>query len=340
MKKDKIVFILLINLVVYYHINAGDTKVGTSAANFTKIEVGARASALGGAFTSIADDLSSMYWNPAGLTSYNSITVQIEHLDLYAGINHNFGGLTIPFSNDFIVGLNAVYLTSGDIEITTESDWNGTGQYYDVSNMSLGITVAKKMIERLSVGLNIKYLRESIARNSAESFAVDFGLLLNTDIYGLNIGMSLTNVGPAMKMSGIDMQFPGEPEYQGLLETPSELIGDEWTLPTTFRIGLSTDVIGNESDFFRSDVSQLLTSVDLSSAVDYDLKANIGVEYTYDSRFCIRSGYRLGYSESTFSVGAGLKMILGGLGLFSLDYSYSYFGVLDGVNRFGITISQ
>lgn len=340
MKKDKLLYFLIMIFLIQSHLSAGDNKVGTSAANFTKIEVGARASALGGAFSSITNDLSSMYWNPAGLANFNTISMQFEHLRLYADINHNYGGLSIPLSSDLTLGLSAIYLTSGDIEITTETEWDGTGQYYNVSNMSLGITLAKKMTDRLLVGINAKYLRESIARNDAESFAFDFGLLLHTDIYGLDIGMCLTNVGPAMRMTGIDMQFPADPDYQGLLDVPAELISDEWTLPTTFRMGISTSIVGSKSDFIKSEKSALLTAIDLSSAVDYNLRGNIGVEYVYDEQFSLRSGYRLGYSENTFSVGGGVKLIIGGLGLFSLDYSYSDFNVLGGVHRFGVTISQ
>ncbi|MEN8191188.1 MAG: PorV/PorQ family protein [Bacteroidota bacterium] len=340
MKHKYLICTLILAFLINPQIKAGETKVGTSAANFMKIEVGARASALGGAFVSISNDLTSMYWNPAGLANYNSISAQIEHLQLYAGIVHNFGGLSIPLGSDLTIGLNAIYLTSGDIEITTESQWDGTGQFYEVSNMSLGVSVAKKMTDRLLVGLNLKYLRESISRNSASSFAADFGLLLHTDIYGLNIGMNLSNVGPPMKMSGIDMQFQSEPDHQGLFNAPAELITEEWAMPTTFRMGLSAEIIGAKGDIIKSDKSTLLSSVDLSSAVDYNLKSNIGIEYVFDEQFSIRSGYRIGYSESSFSAGAGVKIIIGGLGLFAFDYSYSDFGVFDGVHRFGIMISQ
>ncbi|MDA0378244.1 MAG: hypothetical protein O2899_02035, partial [Bacteroidetes bacterium] len=44
------------------------TKVGTTAAQFLKLGVGARAVAMGGSFVAESSDLSALYWNPAGLS--------------------------------------------------------------------------------------------------------------------------------------------------------------------------------------------------------------------------------------------------------------------------------
>ena len=41
---------------------------GTTGAEFLKIRIGARASALAGAFTAISDDVNGLFWNPAGLS--------------------------------------------------------------------------------------------------------------------------------------------------------------------------------------------------------------------------------------------------------------------------------
>ena len=43
-------------------------KIGTSAANFLGIPMGSKATALGGAFTSISSDPSSIFYNPASIS--------------------------------------------------------------------------------------------------------------------------------------------------------------------------------------------------------------------------------------------------------------------------------
>ena len=47
------------------------TKVGTTSAQFLKIGVGAKAIAMGGTFVAQANDLSALYWNPAGLAYHD-----------------------------------------------------------------------------------------------------------------------------------------------------------------------------------------------------------------------------------------------------------------------------
>jgi hypothetical protein len=340
MRKCICLFVLILIFFLIQGVNSqGISKVGTSSANFLKIEVGAKASAMGGSFVSISNDLTSMYWNPAGLVLNDGIGVQFENVELFADISHNFAALAVPLSTDLMVGLSAIYLSSGDIEITTETEWDGTGQYYEVTNLALGLTFSRRMTQRLEAGVTVKYLREAIWRNSAETFAADFGLLLHTDIYGFDIGMSLTNVGPPMQMRGIDMQFEADPDYEGLLTVPAQLISEEWTLPMAFRVGISTFLLGGNSDFIKSDISDLIVAADISSALDSFLRTNLGVEYIYREQFKLRGGYRIGFDEITYSLGAGVMFRLGGMGIISFDYSYTDFGTFDGIHRFGIFIN-
>ena len=55
------------------------SKAGTSAAQFLKIPVGARAASLASTFTSIADDISTLYWNPAGAASLRRFEIGVSH---------------------------------------------------------------------------------------------------------------------------------------------------------------------------------------------------------------------------------------------------------------------
>lgn len=339
MKTRKIVTLTLLLFVVQWGIAGEVTKVGTSSANFLKIEVGARASALGGAFVSQSNDLTALYWNPAGLAFQSSLQAQFEHLSLYADIKHDYAALAFPIANNLMVGLSTIYLTSGDIEITTEQDWEGTGRYYDVTNMSLGLTIARRMTDRLTAGVTVKYLRESIWRNTASALAADFGFIVNTEIMGLKLGMSLTNIGTPMQMRGIDMQFNADAEYTGLMEADAQLIGEHWPLPTTFKIGLSTYLIGRDGEFLKSDRSDVCFLVDFFNALDSDLKSNLGLEYTYAKQYSLRAGYRINYDEVTFSTGAGIKIRTGESTIVSIDYSYTDFGALEGLHRIGVSLS-
>lgn len=341
MKHKQILILMLIIVCLFQHTAGQDvTKVGTSASNFLKIDVGARAAALGGAFVSVANDLSSMYWNPAGLSFNKNLGVQFEHRSLYADMSHNFAGISFLLPDDFVVGISAVYLNSGDIEITTETEWEGTGSYYNVSNMALGVTISRPMTDRLNAGITFKYISESIWRNSANGIAFDFGFIVDTGIYGFNLGMSLTNIGTQMQMKGIDMQFDAESDHTGLITSDAQLIAEKWELPTSFKVGVSSYLIGKDNVFFNSDYSTLLTSVDFINAIDSDLKTHFGLEYAYAGQLFLRAGYKINYDEISFSFGGGVKVRAMGNSVLTLDYSYSNYGIIGDVHCFGIAVYQ
>ena len=58
---------------------SGLTKTGLSAATFLSIEVGPRSKAMGGAFVGVADDVSAIYWNPAGLAKLPDNSLPPHH---------------------------------------------------------------------------------------------------------------------------------------------------------------------------------------------------------------------------------------------------------------------
>ena len=74
------------------------SKRGTTAAQFLKIGAGGRATAMGGANVALSADLSSSYWNPAGLGRINNIQVYFENNEWLANTNYNFGavGFSVP----------------------------------------------------------------------------------------------------------------------------------------------------------------------------------------------------------------------------------------------------
>ena len=62
-------------------------KVGTIGGQFLKIGIGARAQSLGGAFVSVADDASAIYWNPAGVARIPRSVVNINHAAWLADVS-------------------------------------------------------------------------------------------------------------------------------------------------------------------------------------------------------------------------------------------------------------
>ena len=83
MNKNKYLLILLVVCVFASVPLAQTLKTGTTSAQILKINVGPRAIGMGGAFTSIADDITSVYWNPSGTANIQSNEVYFNHSNLY-----------------------------------------------------------------------------------------------------------------------------------------------------------------------------------------------------------------------------------------------------------------
>ena len=69
------------------------SKVGTTAAAFLEIGPGAVATAMGGAFVSIANDATALYWNPAGISDFTNNEVTIFHANWIASTNFDYAAL-------------------------------------------------------------------------------------------------------------------------------------------------------------------------------------------------------------------------------------------------------
>ena len=184
-------FNFVIMMVIFpISLYAGFPKVGTTAAPFLKIGIGARAVALGGNFTAIANDVSAMYWNPAGITEIGNISLAATHTSWFAGISHDAIQLAVPIGNFSAMGLELIYLTSGDIEQTTIQEQDGNGIYYDVSDLALALAYAIKLTDRFAVAVKGKFIRQTIYNEEASSFAFDFGTIYKTEFNGFSVRIS------------------------------------------------------------------------------------------------------------------------------------------------------
>ncbi|MEJ2634359.1 MAG: PorV/PorQ family protein [Calditrichia bacterium] len=313
--------ILLVFLIPAFGQNSSSIEsVGTSTANFLKIGVGARAVAMGGAYVALSEDVSAIYWNPGALARLSKNEAIIQQSNWLVDSKIYFVGASYNFPLLGTLGLGFHYFTSGDIEETTLSAPDGTGRTFTANDFSLNLAYSRRITERFSAGVALKYIQETLDRESAGTIAVDIGSIFETNFFnGMRIGMSLSNLGGRMHFSGTDLsvQYTSNPQFPTKV-IRANLKTDDWDIPLLFRFGLASDVMKN-------DKYRLTLSSDVMDSRDFIHRIMVGGEFAFLEKVFLRGGYKFNYDEEKFSLGAGVNLNVMGSEM-RLDYAYQDFG--------------
>jgi|YelNatPaOPRAMG01_1025707.scaffolds.fasta_scaffold00014_20 hypothetical protein len=339
MKKLAFVWVALMSLA--FSAAAQDiSRVGTAAGQFLKLMVGARAAALGGTAVSLSDEPASLYWNPGAISTLGRRTLFVSRSNLYdnAGIYHTFVGFVLPLPRSSALGLSVNYLGTDDIEITTLEQPNGMDTYYRAQDYAIGVSYARYVTDRLTIGLTVKFVSEGIWREKAQTLALDLGSLLDTGVLGMKLGMSLSNFGGNLRLRGPDLRVVHDRYSNNPAErsVDAELKTLEWPLPLTFRMGTAIELLGSQGQIAVSQQNQLTLSYELWDGMDSLMRAGFGAEYCWNAILFLRGGYyglpmtkdKFGtYDTASYTFGGGLQYDLG-WAAFRLDYALANFQTL------------
>jgi hypothetical protein len=223
---------------------------------------------------------------------------------------------------------------SGEEEITTVEQPEGTGERWSAQMSFATITFARNLTDRFSLGGSGKFIQEKIYNESATGYAFDVGLLYITRFRGMRLGMSISNFGTKMQLDGKDLvrTYDEDEENLGNNSTiPAKLKTEEWPLPLFFRVGVSMEVI-------KSGMNVISIATDAMVPTDNSTIFNIGAEYSFNEILYLRSGYRsIGRStaEEGLTAGIGFKYNVPGLSKINLEYAFNEFGVLGDIHIIG-----
>ena len=326
-------FLIILLLIVNISYGQDINRVGTSAAQFLKIGVGARANAMGEAFVSFPGEVTGLYWNPSGIASIEHTSFAISRTELYTDIAYNFIGIVQPLGSNNILGISILYLDSGNMEVTTLDQPQGTGKYYSWESYCIGITYARFVTDRLRLGGTIKYISEGAYHQKATSLAIDIGSLLDTGVLGMKLGMSLSNLGWEMHLTGTGLNTPQSSNGNG---SETHYNTDNWPLPLIFRLGLSMELVGKKGQLFTNASNKIVIAADTFDPNDANLKSNMGFEYEWNNIFALRAGYHGlclerdyydAYNTASYTFGAGFKHKTNAFSA-QIDYAYTDMKIL------------
>lgn len=346
-------------------IESDNTAFGGSSAEFLQFGAGARGMALGGAFSAIVDDVSSLHYNPAGMTFMEGPEASLTVMPYFAGTDYYWTGIAFPFADgDFGFGVFLGHFGFSDQPIFTEADEQGlSGEFYGVDENVVGISFAHKFIDRFSAGFTAKFINSdlatgSLAGASASTVAFDFGVNFHSEIGNRPMALSfmVQNLGGSLGHSGDALRFrdfAGSTAVEGLPDQRvdpifAEIITDGFPLPRLFRAGLSYDIVSKDNARFT-----LLTEfVEPNNTNTY---FGFGGEFEWMSEVspigaALRGSYTTqpdnddlgGLSADNSSidglgVGGGIFYRLAERYRVKFDYAFRHFGVLGSVDVFSVT---
>ena len=328
---------LVIFTISFTYTDDNVIKVATAAGNWLKLETGTRAIGMGGAFTSIGAGIIGIPYNPASVAFIKNQEGFLSKTNYVADINYHVLGYGRYLSGIDFIALLIFYLDSGPMKRTTEYYPDGTGEDFNFRGMCVRAAFGKRITNRLRIGFVGKYIREEVYTAFMQSFALDIGSNFNTGIYGFNLGMSISNLGPEVKFEGDAFTYEcDEPNAPGGF---CSLIPSSFMLPLTFRLGLSNEIMGPESEIIKSKHHRLLISMDAINPIDYKLYGSVGMEYNFNDMFFVRGGTHVGHDTADWSVGSGINLKIKNY-TFGLDYAYVNYGILNYTHQFGLNFES
>ena len=298
-------------------------QVGTSGAQLFKINFDPRASGLGNAATSIVNNAASVYTNVAGLEGVQKGDLAFTYVPWFAGIDMVSIAGAYRLENIGVIGIQATGFSTQE-EITTIEMENGTGQTYSIQNTILGVSFARHITEKLVIGAQAKYIRESYFDHSTSGLAFDLGSNYDLGFLGAHLAMTLQNFGPDVEpLGGNYKDYSDNNVDKGFARVP---------LPVTFRASFSMQPI-------VSDAYSVRFIADLIHPNDNIEHYCLGSEVLLYDFLAVRGGLKLNYDNESFAAGVGIKgdKFLGQDVRF--DYSFEKFKVLPSVQKLSIGIA-
>lgn len=189
-------------------------RIAKYGADFLAGGVDARALGMGGAYVSLAGEVSAGYWNPAGLSHLTYPEISYMHVERFAGaVSFDYGAVALPVTEQSTVGISAFRSGVNDI-VNTLQAWNPDrgmplGSYenritrFSAADWALFVHYSRRVNDRLTVGVNFKGIRRTIGDfASAWGYSMDVAAQYRSGPY--RFGATIQDLSTMLQSWSVD----------------------------------------------------------------------------------------------------------------------------------------
>ncbi len=277
-----------------------DARLSTTSFGFLKLTNNARSAGMGDAFSAVGNDLSAVFYNPAGITQIETEReLQVSYTKWI--VDSSLGTFALAMKTGFATfAVSAVYFQTEEFEERTSFNPGGTGRMVRASDVALGFTLAKQLTDKLSFGFQVRFIQEDLDLMSYSTVDVNFGTVFYTGYKSTRLSMSLRNLG-----------------------ADKEVIAQKARVPTIFNLAAAMEVYGN-----LGDPVSVTVSAEQVFYTDYVARHYFGAEAWINNTIALRAGWKMRHDSEDWNIGAGLKQKLGAQ-VVKVDISYSHAEAFD-----------
>lgn len=285
---------------------------GSTTAQFLRLGAGARATAMGEAYSAVADEASALYWNPAAMVQVEKRSVTLMHAEYLGGVTYDYGAFAQNLGRGGAWGFGFQHLTAGKI---TETDQAGveTGSFRP-TDLAAALGYAYELdesadsLEGVSFGVAAKFVRTKVAL-AGQTAAADLGVLSPRMADGrLRLAGTVQNIGGRIKLDREGNELPLSVKLGAALK-----LGERW-----------------------------LAALDVAAPRDNAPHGAAGTEYRLPVGPELSLAGRLGFNSRTIGDVDGVTGLSAGFGLIhkrsSFDYSFVPFGSVGQAHRISLTL--
>lgn len=283
------------------------------AFDFLRVETGAKASSLAGAFDTYTDDPNAMFYNPASLSTITNNKVSAG-FGKYL-LDMNFG--TLAYAQKYKdlgwFGIGVKYFDYGSFDRADETG-TPTGETFNANDLMVSVGYGNFIYERINYGFTLKYIYSGIAEYKSSAVAMDFGLQYHMPESQLSLSFGVNNLGSQL----------------------SSYIDTKEKLPLDIRVGVSKrlehtpvrlNVTFSKLNESREKLLQHLKAFSIGAEFIFSDYVSARLGYDNESRQDMKLGTSLGISG--FSTGLGIRFAE----KYVFDYSLNSLGKVGSTHR-------